>query len=122
MNALSVGHFVETGTWAITDSAHGTTMAFLTISFAEIFHSFNMRSQTGSIFALKTQNKFLLLSSLGSIIATVLVMKVPVLQNAFGLSTVGLREYIVAAGIGILIIPLVEVMKAVRRGIGKKEK
>ena len=26
------------------------------------------------------------------------------------------------AGIGILIIPLVEVMKAVRRGIGKKEK
>ena len=40
-----IGHFVETGTWAITDSAHGTTMAFLTISFAEIFHSFNMRSQ-----------------------------------------------------------------------------
>ena len=44
-----IGHFVETGTWAITDSAHGTTMAFLTISFAEIFHSFNMRSQRRSV-------------------------------------------------------------------------
>ena len=36
---------------------HGTTMAFLTMSMAEIFHSFNMRSQRQSIFKLGSQNK-----------------------------------------------------------------
>ena len=45
-----IGHFMETGNWEITNSAHGMTMAFLTMSMAEIFHSFNMRSQRGSIF------------------------------------------------------------------------
>lgn len=40
-----IGHFMESGVWAITDSADGITMAFLTMSMAEIFHSLNMRSQ-----------------------------------------------------------------------------
>ena len=41
--AYFVGHYIETGVWTITDSADGTTMAFLTMSMAEVCHSFNMR-------------------------------------------------------------------------------
>ncbi|MEG2769743.1 MAG: calcium-translocating P-type ATPase, PMCA-type, partial [Oscillospiraceae bacterium] len=37
-----VGHFMESGVWEIAKSADGMTMAFLTMSMAEIFHSFNM--------------------------------------------------------------------------------
>mgnify|MGYP000134524538 CR=1 FL=1 len=37
----------------------GVTMAFLTMSMAEIFHSFNMRSQRGSVFTLGSHNKVL---------------------------------------------------------------
>ena len=113
------GAHIETGRWALTTSAHGMTMAFLTMSLAEIFHSFNMRSQKKSIFTLKTQNKFLLFSTLGSLIATALVMKVPFLQTAFGLNDVGLAEYAIAIGLGILIIPLVEIVKAIRNGVKK---
>ncbi|NTV78260.1 MAG: cation-translocating P-type ATPase, partial [Clostridiales bacterium] len=48
--AYFVGHYMESGIWEITQSDDGVTMAFLTLSFAELFHSFNMRSQRGSIF------------------------------------------------------------------------
>ena len=37
----------------------GVTMAFITLSMVEIFHSFNMRSRRASIFSMKTQNKWL---------------------------------------------------------------
>ena len=50
LGAYFIGHYMETGLWEITTSGHGMTMAFLTMSMAEIFHSFNMRSQRGSIF------------------------------------------------------------------------
>ena len=50
--AYFVGHFMESGVWEITQSADGMTMAFLTMNMAEIFHSFNLRSQRGSVFKL----------------------------------------------------------------------
>lgn len=57
--AYFVGHYIETGVWTITDSADGTTMAFLTMSMAEVCHSFNMRSLRGCIFTMGTKNKAL---------------------------------------------------------------
>ena len=71
-----VGHFMETGTWEMTNSAHGMTMAFLTMSMAEIFHSFNMRSQRQSIFKLGSHNKMLWIAAIGSLVATTLVCEV----------------------------------------------
>ena len=60
--SYAIGHHMEFGDYNIInslDSAHGMTMAFLTLSMCEIFHSFNMRSLHGSIFAMKGQNKWL---------------------------------------------------------------
>ena len=110
-----LGHFMETGTWAITNSADGTTMAFLTMSMAEIFHSFNMRSQRGSIFKLGSQNKALNIAALITLIATTLVCEVPLLADAFGFATVDLIEYLVAIGLGLCVIPIVEIVKFFQR-------
>jgi len=114
-----LGHYMETGNFEITNSAHGTTMAFLTMSMAEIFHSFNMRSQRGSIFKLKGQNMFLLIAAVGTLIATTLVCEVPVLANAFQFEGVSLEEYLVAIGLGVLVIPIVEIVKFVQRKTSK---
>ena len=114
-----VGHFMETGTWMITDSAHGTTMAFLTMSMAEIFHSFNMRSQRGSIFNLPSVNKMLLISGVASLIATTVVCEIPVLAAAFEFTSVEPFEYIVAILLGFCIIPIVELVKFIQRKTGK---
>ena len=114
-----IGHFLEAGVWEITNSADGMTMAFLTMSMAEIFHSFNMRSQRGSIFALKTFNKALVIAAVGSLVATTVVCEVPFIANAFGFETVEFSEYAVAIGLGALIIPLVEAVKLLQRKIAK---
>lgn len=110
-----IGHFMESGSWSITNSADGTTMAFLTMSMAEIFHSFNMRSQRGSIFKLPTLNKMLIWAAVGSLIATTAVCEIPVLATAFDFTAVSLGEYAVAIGLGLCVIPVVELVKLIQR-------
>jgi len=86
---------------------------------AEIFHSFNMRSQRGSIFALGSQNKTLWLAGVGSLVATTLVCEISFLANAFGFAPVGLVEYVIAIGLGVVVIPVVELVKLIQRKLGK---
>ena len=121
MISYFIGHFIETGVWEITNSADGTTMAFVTMSMAEIFHSFNMRSQRGSIFTLGTHNKALIFAAVGSLIATTLVCEVPFLANAFDFTAVDFNEYLIAIALGACIIPLVELVKLIQRKIGKND-
>ena len=100
-------------------ATHGTTMAFLTMSMAEIFHSFNMRSQRQSIFKLGTKNNFLLLAGVGSFIATTVVCEIPFLADAFKFASVGFDEYVIAIVLGICVIPVVELVKLVQRKLVK---
>ena len=97
------------------------TMAFLTMSMAEIFHSFNMRSQRGSIFGLRSQNWVLWLAGAGALLATTLVCEVPFLANAFGFEPIGIVEYAVAIGLGLTVIPVVEIIKLIQRAVTKRK-
>ena len=110
-----LGHYMESGVWEITNSPHGTTMAFLTLSMAEIFHSLNMRSQRGSIFRLGSQNRMLLIAAVGSFLATTLVCEVPFLAAAFEFTSVEPSEYLIAILLGALVIPIVEAVKFFQR-------
>ena len=114
-----IGHYIESGVWEITDSADGTTMAFLTLSMTEIFHSFNMRSLKKSIFHMKGHNKWLWLAMLASLLATTAVIYVPFLSNAFGSEHISLMEYAVAIGLAFVIIPFVEVTKWIQRKLAR---
>lgn len=114
-----VGHFIESGVWEITNSPDGTTMAFVTMSMAEIFHSFNMRSQRGSLFRMHYMNKPLNWAALGSLVATTVVCEVPFLANAFGFTSVSLHEYLIALVFAISVIPIVEIVKLIQRSLAK---
>ena len=118
--AYFIGHFMEAGVWEITNSPDGMTMAFLTMSMAEIFHSYNMRSQHGSIFTLKHHNFFLLGAMVISLILTTGVIYIPFLARAFEFETISLAEYAVAMGLAVLVIPIVEGIKFIRRKTLKK--
>ena len=121
MASYFVGHWYETGDFEITDSVHGTTMAFLTLAMCEVFHSFNMRSLRGSIFAIKGQNKWLWGAGILSLILTSLVVLIEPVANIFGMVAIGWQEYLIAMGLGLCIIPIVEVVKLVHRLIDKKK-
>ena len=113
-----IGHYIESGVWEIANSPDGTTMAFLTMSMAEIFHSFNMRSQRGSIFGIGNHNKMLYLAAVGSLIMTTAVCEIPLLAEAFGFASVELNEYLIAIGLGFCVIPIVELVKFIQRKLG----
>ncbi len=117
-----IGHFMESGKWEWVTSNDGMTMAFLTMSMAEIFHSFNMRSQRKSVFSLKGQNKVLWLAMVGSFIATTAVIYVPFLKNAFGFTSIRWEEYFVALLLAACVIPVVEIVKVIQRAIAHRKK
>ncbi|MCI5795656.1 MAG: calcium-translocating P-type ATPase, PMCA-type [Ruminococcus sp.] len=122
--AYFIGHFMEAGRWEITESADGMTMAFLTMSMCEIFHSFNMRSQRGSAVSMLLHgsfNKYIFGSTVISLITTALVIEVPFLANAFDFTTIDVREFFTALGLAFLIIPLVELVKAIERASAKRK-
>ena len=114
-HCIEVGHFeMPTGV-----SPDGMTMAFLTMSMCEIFHSFNLRSQRKSVFSLKGQNKILWAAMLGSLVLTTLLLEVPFLANAFGFEMISWTEYAIAMGLAFLVIPVVEVVKFIQRKLRK---
>lgn len=122
--AYFIGHFMEAGRWELTESADGMTMAFLTMSMCEIFHSFNMRSQHGSTVSMLLHgsfNKYIFGSTVLSLITTALVIEVPFLADAFDFTTIDAREFFTAIGLAFLIIPLVEIVKAIERAVIKNK-
>ncbi|MGB4657547.1 MAG: cation-translocating P-type ATPase, partial [Mobilitalea sp.] len=123
LTAYFIGHYIELGTFAVAGdySKDGTTMAFLTLSFAELFHAFNMRSQRGSIFKMKTQNIFLWGASILSLVLTTIVIEVPVLAHAFKFAQIDFNEYIIAALLGACVIPVVEIVKVIQRKVEKNK-
>ena len=117
--AYFVGHFMEAGKWEFVTSEHGMTMAFLTLSLLEIFHSLNMRSQRHSVFTLKKQNLLLWGAMAATFVLTTVVIYVPFLAELFAFSHISLAEYAVSVGIAFMVIPAVEAVKWVQRKLKK---
>ena len=111
--AYLIGHFLH------PDGGDGTTMAFLTLSMAEIFHSYNMRSERGSLFSVKSHNLLLFGAMALAFVLTIGVIYIPFFANAFGFTPVSLAEYAIALGLAFAVLPIVELVKWIRRRINK---
>ncbi len=120
--AYLIGHRIESGLWELANSPDGMTMAFLTLSMAEIVQAFNMRSQRGSVFTLKKQHLWLWGAGAAALLLTAADLYVPILRDAFGFTGISLREYAVALGLALLILPLVELVKLCQRARAKRAK
>ena len=117
ISSYIIGHCFDVGYFEMPTgiSPDGMTMAFLTMSMCEIFHSFNMRSQRMSVFSLKGQNKILWAAMIGSLALTTAVLEIPFLANAFGFEMISRTEYAVAMSLAFLVIPIVEIVKFFQR-------
>ena len=98
----------------------GMTMAFLTLSMIEMFHSFNMRSRRTSIFRLPTQNVWIWGAFGLALFLTWVVIETP-LSFVFGFAELDITHYLMALGLAILIIPINEVYKAIMRAVEKNK-
>jgi len=89
------------------------TMAFLTLSSCEVFHSLNLRSRTRSILRVKTHNKYLIGAMVLSFILSVLVIYLPEVNTIFHLTALSAADFVTAVGMALIIIPFVEVVKII---------
>ena len=121
MTAFSIGN------WVLADgiSHHDVpmTMAFVSLCFIQLFHAFNLRSQSGSIINAKIfSNVYLVFSALAGIALTLLVVLVPWFNTIFHTAPLDWIEWLISIGVAIAIVPLVELQKLVFRIIGKRRK
>lgn len=108
----------------VIDQGNGvlaTTMAFVTLSMAEVFHSFNMRSLEGSIFKVKYQNKWLWGAGAISFLLTTLLVSIEPISNVFSLEKLDIGTYSIALIIAFCVIPIVEIIKSIIRRVKNKK-
>lgn len=110
-----LGVIAETGKFQLANSTYGTTMAFLTISLAETFHSFNVRSLRGSIFQIKKRNLYLTASMIFSVILINLVITVPSLAELFETTQMQAIDYFKCIVLALSVVPIVELVKSFQR-------
>lgn len=114
------------GNYALPDGAQNhaipMTMAFVSLCFIQLFHSYNMRSQRNSVLNKKFfSNKFLNVSSIIGIALTLAVVLIPALNTVFKTAPLNYVEWLISIGVAILIIPIVELQKLISRSIAKRK-
>lgn len=100
--------------WKVTgDMAAGRTMAFIVLAVSQIVHSFNMRSDH-SLFTIGVfSNKYLNGAALVSLALTALVVFISPVTTAFGLTQLSQELYLLALGLALVPILILELAKAI---------
>ncbi len=114
-----IGDYMESGTWAITQSRDGMTMAFLSLALMEMLHSINMRSRRGSLRKIGHKNKYLTGALLFTFVTTFGAIYIPFLSEAFNFAHINFAEAVIAILLSVSIIPIMETIKYFQRKAGK---
>ncbi len=83
----------------------GQTMAFMVLSASQVLHAFNMRSDKSLFKTGPFGNSKLNLAALGSLLMVLLVLFVPGLNTVFGLVYLTKELYLIA--LGLILVPIV---------------
>ncbi|MDD4840047.1 MAG: calcium-translocating P-type ATPase, PMCA-type [Clostridia bacterium] len=122
--AFCVGCYVmETGHAAI-DHKEGMTMAFITLSFIQLFHAYNLRSQTHTIFNKKFfSNKLMNISFVVGVVLMVFATNIDTWTGSdiFGTAALNWMDWIICLACAVAIIPLVELQKIIYASVRKKK-
>ena len=99
-----------------------STMVFMTISFMQLLHSVNCKSQK-SIFEIKLfNNKAFNLGFLATLALNIFIFTVPIFRDMFNISVLNTWQWIMVITASLSIIPLVEIVKLIKNSVDKKKK
>ena len=96
--------------------ARARTAAFIVLAVSQLFHSFNCRSMTESIFRIGIfSNMKLVIATALSFVLQMAVVYVPFLQRVFKTAPLGLTDWILVVAISSLPLWGMEIVKAAKR-------
>ena len=87
------------------------TMAFLSIGFLELIHSFNVKNERSIFEAGLFENKYLVESLVLGIFVQAIVVVVPAFASVFEVVTLNLTQWIITVAISLLPVPIIELQK-----------
>ena len=97
------------------------TMAFMTLAISQIIQAFNMRSDKSLFRIGPFSNKKLNLSVLASLLLVLFVLFVPGVQTAFGLIYLPWQFYLIALGLAIVPLFVMEFAKLIENSVKKRK-
>ena len=97
----------------------GETMAFATLGLIQLFHAFNVKSVYKSLGAVGAfKNKLFNYAILLSAVMLLSVMVIPGLTTVFDVAILTAEQWLFVVGAAFSIVPIVEIAKAIMRGMG----
>ena len=101
--------------------ADALTMAFATLGLMQLFHAFNVKSIHQSLFKVGAfRNKAFNWAILLSFALMLVIFIVPGLNDIFRVAHLDLYQWGIVLGASFAIIPVVEIVKAIQRAMGRK--
>jgi Ca2+-transporting ATPase len=105
-------------TWALSSGralSEAMTMTFATLVVIEFCKAYSFRSERRAIFDRPFANKWLNLAIAWELALLMLVVNVPVLQDAFGTQGLSLGAWLIVVGSAFTIVPVLELAKRLIR-------
>lgn len=99
----------------------GMTMAFITLSVSQLFHSFNLKSDHTIFSKSLFNNKYLWGAFLVGLLLQFAVVYIPGLNTIFKLVALDFNHELIALGLAIAVIPICEVAKLIKKALKKSE-
>lgn len=124
MIAFCIGCYVLEVGHGAADHKEGMTMAFITLGFVQLFHAYNMRSQTHSILNKKfLSNKMMNIAFLVGVILMIFAVNIDTWAGVdiFGTAKATWLDWVISISCAIAIIPMVELQKIIDAAIQKKK-
>lgn len=98
----------------------GMTMAFLTLSLAQLFAAVGLQSERNSIFRIKVKDHPMLwLGFIGSALLQLVVILVAPLRNLFQLTLLTGTQWLIVLGLCVAMLLVIEVQKMIARMLDK---
>jgi Ca2+-transporting ATPase len=121
------GYYYLYNPWGLTDPemvlTEAQTMVFITLVLMQLVNAFNCRSDYLSLFKVGVfGNRFLILAVLVSLAMMVMVIEWDPLSRLFHTTPLRWQDWLVAAGLSLTLVPVVELTKWIARRRGRSRR
>jgi len=121
------GYYYYWNPWGLSDPemvlTEAQTMVFITLVLMQLVNAFNCRSDYLSLFKVGVfANRFLILAVLVSLAMMVMVIEWEPLSNLFHTTPLRWQDWLVAAGLSLTLVPVVELTKWIVRRKGRSRR
>jgi Ca2+-transporting ATPase len=111
---VNLGLFI----WALDQGlplVHAMTLNFVSLVSIQFLNAYNFRSERNSVFSRMFTNQWLNLAVLWELILLLIIINIPFLGELFGTITLSWKDWLIAVGVAITIMPVLEIAKGLIR-------